>query len=611
MPFSLYLLPYHRQQRRIAVVATVGLVSAALSACTPASGHSKYFGKTVPPDGQQLRYISGSEPESLDPQVTTGQPEARILLALFDGLTEYDPQTGQPIPALAESWEPNGDNSSFTFHLREARWSDGTAITADDFVYTLRRGLTPAFAARAAYLAYDIANAQAFNEGAVFVRDAASRMFLKDPEQPSERLTLPGDPVAREKALASPALKEARKGDVVPVRAEDVGVEAPDPHTLVVHMRQPTPFFPKLVAHQFFRAVPRRAIEQYGDAWIQPGHMITSGAFTLAEWRPYDAVVVTKSPTYWDAAQVRLDRITFAAVEDLTTMMNLYKAGEVDATYNHTVPASWIGEVRQFRDYMDAPEAGTEYYLFNVTRAPMNDVRVRRALNMAVDKVALARLRRIATPLTTAVPGTIFPGYPAPKGDAFDPERAKALLADAGFRDPAGRFDPSRFPVSEVELTYNTSQTNRLNAEFVQSQWKQNLGVTIPLKNVEFKTFLQSRAALEYKGAARSGWAADYMDPYTFLSMFVVEGGDNGSGWTSPEFVRIVNDANRQSGPVRRDELLAQAEGILLREQPLLPLFAPGTNWLKKPYVKGMFANPLTMHAWKYVYIEHDPANWD
>jgi ABC-type oligopeptide transport system substrate-binding subunit len=376
-------------------------------------------------------------------------------------------------------------------------------------------------------------------------------------------------------------------------------------------MRQPTPFFPKLVAHQFFRAVPRRAIERYGDSWIQPGHMITSGAFTLAEWRPYDAIVVTKSPSYWDAARVTLDRITFAAVEDLTTMMNLYKAGEVDGTYNHTVPPSWIGEVRQFKDYMDAPEAGTEYYLFNVTKPPMTDIRVRRALNMAVDKAALARLRRIATPVTTMVPGAIFPDYPAPQGDVFDPARARALLADAGFRDPAGRFDASRFPVDQVQLTYNTSETNRLNAEFVQSQWKQNLGITIPLKNVEFKTFLQSRASLDYRGAARSGWAADYMDPYTFLSMFVVEGGDNGSGWSSQEFVNVINEANRQPDPAHRDQLLARAESILLHDQPVVPLYAPGTNWLKKPYVKGMYANPLTMHPWKFVYIEHDPAKWD
>jgi ABC-type oligopeptide transport system substrate-binding subunit len=601
-----------RRRSRAAASRSCAVLALVLAAgCSPASGHAKYFGKTVPPDGQQLRYISGSEPESLDPQVTTGQPEARILLALFDGLTEYDPQTGQPIPALAERWEPNDDNSVFTFHLRDARWSDGTPITADDFVFTMRRGLTPAFAARAAYLAYDVLNAQAFNEGGVFVRDHASGTYVMNPASPTERLVLPGDPAAREKALADAALASARNRDYIPVRAEDLGVDAPDAHTLVVRMRQPTPFFPKLVAHQFFRAVPRRAIERYGDSWIQPGHMITSGAFTLAEWRPYDAIVVAKSSTYWDRARVTLDRITFAAVEDLTTMMNLYKAGEVDGTFNHTVPPSWISEVRQFKDYMDAPEAGTEYYLFNVTKPPMTDVRVRRALNMAVDKVALARLRRIATPVTTVVPGAIFPDYPAPHGDGFDPARAKALLADAGFRDDAGRFDASRFPVDQVQLTYNTSETNRLNAEFVQSQWKQNLGITIPLKNVEFKTFLQSRASLDYRGAARSGWAADYMDPYTFLSMFVVEGGDNGSGWSSPEFVSAVNEANRQADPARRNQLLAKAEAILVRDQPVVPLYAPGTNWLKKPYVKGMYANPVTMHAWKFVYIEHDPARWD
>src|SRR5215203_3074456 len=176
------------------------------SACSSASGHGTYFGKTEAPEGQQLRYISGSEPESLDPQVGTSQPDARVMLALFDGLTEYDPKTAQPIPALAESWEPNEDNSTFTFHLRQANWSDGTPITAADFVFSIRRGLEPATAARTAYMAYDIVNAQAFNEGATFARDGATGSFVMDPVHPTERLVLPGDQADREKALSSPAL---------------------------------------------------------------------------------------------------------------------------------------------------------------------------------------------------------------------------------------------------------------------------------------------------------------------------------------------------------------------------------------------------------------------
>ncbi|MGE0450696.1 MAG: peptide ABC transporter substrate-binding protein [Vicinamibacterales bacterium] len=606
--------PHPRAARRVERSARLwsALLAAILAAgCSTPAADSPYFGKTVPPDGQRLRYISGSEPESLDPQLTTGQPEARIIVAFFEGLTEYDPKTGQPIPALAERWEPNADNSVFTFHLRDARWSDGAPITADDFVYSLRRGLSPALAARAAYLAYDVAYAQAFNEGGVFVRDAATGQFVRDPADPQWRLVLPGDPEERSRRLEDASLAQARGGTIVPVTGEDVGIDAPDARTVRFRLRRPIPFLPGLVAHQFFRAVPRQVIEKYGDRWVDPGHLVTSGAYLLASWKPYDAIVARRNPAYWDAERVTLDEITFYPVEDATTMMNLYKSGEVEGTFNHTVPASWIDQVRRFRDYQDEPEASAEFYLFNTKRPPMNDLRVRRAFNMAVDKSALARFRRIAKAMTSAVPPGIFPEYHPPEGDPFDPESARALLVQAGFRDARGDYDPARFPVDSVELVYNTSESNRSNAEFIQAQWKQNLGLTIPLRNMEFKTFLQVRGDLDYRGIARAGWVGDYMDPFTFLSLYVTEGGDNGTGWADPEYTRMLNEANRQPDPARRYAMLAEAEALLLRNQPILPLYSSSTSWLKKPYVKGMYPNPITIHPWKYVYIEHDPSKWD
>lgn len=580
------------------------------AACATGSADSEYFGKVTPPVGQEMRYISGAEPESIDPPVSTSQPDARIMMAIFDGLTEYDPKTGQPIPALATSWEPNDDNSAFTFHLRQANWSDGTPITADDFVYSIRRGLAPALASRSAYMAYDISNAQAFNEGAVFARDAATGAWVMDPALPSERLALPSDAQEREKALASPAFAAARGKSYVPVAAEDVGVEAVDPHTLRIRLRQPIPFIPKLVSHQFFKAVPRQAVERWGDQWTKPGHIVVSGAFLLDTWRPYDVLIMKKNPAYYDAAVVKLDTLIFYPIEDLTTMMNLYKAGEVYATFNHTVPASWAKEVKRHKDYMDAPELATESFVFNTTKAPTNDRRVRHALNMAIDKAALARFRQTVKPTSSTVPLNMFEGYPSPKGDTFAPAAAKALLVDAGFKDASGQYDPSRFPASEMEISYNTSESNRSTAEFIQAQWKQNLGITVPLRNSEFRTFLQMRSRLEYRGIARSGWIGDYMDPFTFLSMYVTEGGDNGSGWTDPDFVRLLNDANRQHDPMERYRVLAQAEAVLLDAQPTLPLYNNATNYVKKPFVKGMWANPVTMHAWKFVYIEHDPSKW-
>jgi oligopeptide transport system substrate-binding protein len=530
------------------------------SACTTQAETSPYFGKVEPPEGQVMRYISGSEPESLDPQVSTGQPEARLYVALYDGLTEYHPESGQPIPSLAERWEPNSDNSEFTFHLREAKWSNGDPITAHDFVYSLRRGLSPEFAARSAYLAYYIRNAQAYNEGKA--------------------------------------------------KAEDIGVTAVDNRTLKFTLVQSVPFFPGLVAHQFFRPVPRNVIEKHGQAWTQPENIITSGAFRLQTWKPYNRLILVRNPMFWDAASVKLDQITFYPLEEGTTMMNLYKAGEVDALYNHIPPAAWIDRLRMTKDHMDKPEAAIDYYMFNTTKPPMTDIRVRKAFNMAIDKAGLAAYQRTIKPLTAFTPEDIFPGYPRPIGDPFDAQRARALLAEAGYRDSSGQYDPSKFPIADVELTYNTTERNRQIAEFVQAQWKQNLNLTVPLKNMEWKTFLDYRAKLEYKGVGRAGWVGDYMDPNTFLELFITKTGDNGTGWYDQKYVDTLKAANRQTDQVRRYAMMAQAEKMLLDAQPVIPLATSSTNWMKKPYVKGMYPNPVTIHAWKFVYIEHDPAKW-
>ncbi len=549
------------------IAARVGLlVASALTALscnsTTSAKSALYFGKIEPPQGQVMRYISGSEPESLDPQVSTGQPEARIYLALYEGLTEYHPVTGQVIPAIAERWDVNANNTEFTFYLRQtARWSNGDPITARDFVYSLRRGLSPALAARSAYLAYSIKGAQAYNEG---------------------------------------------KG-----RAEDIGIQAVDDYTLKITLTTPVPYLTGLVAHQFFRLVPRKAIEKHGDAWTRPENIVTCGAFKVQSWRAYDRLIVVRDPMYWDAGVVKLDQITFYPVEDTTTQMILYKAGEVDAVYNHTVPYAWVDEMRRLKDYMDKPENAIEYYMLNTKKAPTNDLRVRRAFNMAIDKDALAVYRRVVKPLTAFTPEGIFPGYPQPRGDPFDPEKARALLAEAGYRDANGKYDPKKFPVSDMEISFNTNEPNKQTAEFVQAQWKKHLQLTVPLKNVEWKTFLDSRAKLEYKGAARAGWVGDYMDPYTFLDLFSTEFGDNGTGWSPPEYVAMLREANTEHDPAKRYERLARAEVFLLAAQPIIPLYTSGSDWLKKPFVKGMYANPLTLHAWKYVYIEHDRSKWD
>jgi len=657
------------QEGKVVRLVAFALAAALLAAgCSTQSKNSEFFGKIDPPAGQVLRYISGSEPESLDPQMSSGQPEARIHLALYEGLAEYHPKTMEPIPAIAERWVIDEDASEFVFFLRHnAKFSDGSPITARDFVYTFRRGFRPELASRTAYLGFDIKYAQAFNEGGAFVHDPKTNRFLLATEAPAaagdeaknenasatqpagplteaeqesvsrqelskkgedaapdtdfhhtmhmpERLVVPFDEKDRQKALKNnPKLAALiADKDLVQVTDKDIGAEAVDDYTLRVTLHQSAPYFLGLIPHQFFRVIPEKAVEQYGVNWTKPENIVCSGPFVLKEHKPYNELTVVRNPFYWDAPNVHLDKIVFYPLEETNTMMNLYKAGEVDATYNHTVPASWLKSgMRNAKDYMDAPENAEEFWNINCTKPPMNDVRVRKAFNMAVDKRALADYRVVTKPAFSLIPD-IFHKYPRPKGDDFDPERAKQLLAQAGYRDASGKFDPSKFPANDVEINYNTTESNRQVAEFVQAQWKQNLGVTIPLRNVEWKTFLNMRSNLEYKGFARAGWVGDYMDPYTYLSIFTTKtGGDNGTGWYDPKYNKMLAEANSQADEPTRMAMLAKAESYFLDQQPVITLVINATSWMKKPYVKGMYPNPGTLHAWKYVYIEHDRAKWD
>ena len=590
------------------------LLTAMLSSCAVSGENEPYFGRTVPPSKDVMRYVSGPEPESLDPQVGTGQVEQRIYLALYEGLVEYDPQTLEPIPAIAERWETNTDSTEYTFYLRKnAKWSNGEPITARDFVYTMRRGLDPAFASRGAAQAYYIKNAKAYNDGSVFVQNGGDGEFLNDAEATvPTRLTLPDDEKKRAALLEeNPKLAAEVAGkEFVPVKAEDLGVEAVDDHTVKISLSQPVPFFVKILPYNLFRFVPQKAVEQFGKQWTQAENIVTSGAFKLKEWSPYDQIVVEKNPNYWDAANVRLEQISFFPVEEQGTLMNLYKAGEIDATYNRSVPRGWLFSIEKKKDYQDALEAAIEYYIINTTKPPMNDVRVRRAFALAIDKKLLTVLRRNAKPSSTLIPTNIFKDYPTAQTTDFNPETAKKLLAEAGYADAAGNYDASKFPIDEVAITYNTNEGNKFIAEIVQSQWKRHLDLTVPLKSMETKTWVSVTSKLEYKGFARFGYAADYIDPYNFLSLFAADGGDNGTGWKSEKYVKLLDAANRTLDNQKRLQMLADAETLLLNEQPIIPLTTASTNWLKKPYVKGMYPNALTMHPWKYVYIERDETKW-
>lgn len=635
------------------------LVSLLLDSGCVTSARGRYFGKTEAPKKNVLRYVSGSEPESLDPQISSGQPESRIYMALYEGLVEYHPKTIEPIPAIAKSWEISANLDEFVFHLRDnAKWSDGTPITARDFVYSFRRGFAPETTSRTASLGYAIKYSEAFNAHQAFVKKNGDFLLAKDfaesapvkdvaavgPEtefhkfiRSPERLTVSSNEKERNTQLAAdPKLKAALEGaEFIPVKAEDIGIEAINDYTVRITLRQSTPYFLGLLAHQFFRLVPQKAIEKNGRAWARPENIVTCGAFKVKEIRPYDAYIFERDPNYWDAANVRLDGIEFYPIEDQSTILNLYKAGAIDAFFNHTVPGSWIDEMRNYKDeYLDFPEIATSYYSANVTKPPLNDARVRKAFSLAIDREVLSKFRKVTKPLYFQTPSGVFPEYDKARekvgeeirkqrgispeewektNKQFDPGNARKMLADAGFtvRQNGDAFSCPDFPADKLSITYNSNETNRLIAEFIQAQWKRNLGITIPLKAMEFKTYLPYRNSLQYEGFAISLWSGDYVDPFTFLGLHYGQKNEGGAGFYDADYDKLLDGANAELDPQKRYEKLARAEYFLIDRLPSIPLTINATNWMKKPFVKGLYPNPGTVHAWKFVYIERDRDKWD
>lgn len=537
-----------RSRTRAAMAAISGAALVWMAAACEAP--RKYFGRTTPPADDVFRFVNGAEPELLDPGLMSGQPDGRIARCLFEGLLTPHPRTLEPVAGVARRWEASVDGLSYTFHLRpEARWTTGEKVTARDFAWSWLRVLHPDTPSRYADVFYVIRNARAYKK--------------------------------REIADAS-----------------RVGIHARDDSTLLVELEAPTPYFLQLVTHYPFLPVPRAAVEEHGDRWTRPENIVSNGAFRLVHHRPNDRIVMERSATYWDAANVRLERIIAYSLEDLATTLNMYRAGMTDWNPSGYLPAQYIPYVRPYADYSSGPFLGTYFYSFNVTRVPFDDKRVRRALALAVDRERITKylLHDSKTPWGNVVPPG-FEGYPYPEGVRFDPERAQALLAEAGY--PQGRGFP------KIEILFSTSQDHRKIAEAIQEMWHEHLGIDVALTNQEWGSYMRTTTSLQYD-VARRAWIGDYLDPNSFLFMLRSGDGNNRSGWSQARFDAAIEAAGRELDPARRYRILAEAEAMALDEMPFLPIYAYRTTELVAPYVRGLHPTALDTHSLEHVWFERD-----
>jgi oligopeptide transport system substrate-binding protein len=478
----------------------------------------------------------------------------RIHTALFEGLVTLRGEALKPSPGVAEAWAFTEDGLSVEFQLRaDARWSDGEPVTAEDFVFSYRRILSPQFGAQNANLLYLIKGAEAYHQG---------------------------------------------------LSGQLSGVRALGPQRLQIDLERQTPYFLSLLAHPSWYPVPRHVVMQHGQAhqlgskWTRPGNHVSNGPFRLLEWRLGEVVAVEQNPFYHDHEQVGLKGIRFLPIVDQNTEERAFLAGQLHLTY--TVPQSrvphWLGTEGASRAFLqNESDLGTYYYAFNVREAPLDDLRVRRALHLALDKEQLTRDVRQRGELVAhsfTPPGVA--GYSPPRAAAYAPEQARELLAQAGY--PYGEG----FPV--LTLLYNESDTHRKLAETAQAIWKQQLGISVELQSIEWKALLQRRQRGEFQ-ILRAGWIGDYNDPETFLSLMHSQGTNNHSGWGHDEYDRWLERAASATSPHQRFLALATAEAILLREAPLSPVFHYNRLFLKHPDVQGWTANVLGYRRWQDLWL--------
>jgi oligopeptide transport system substrate-binding protein len=557
-------------------------------------------------DPNTLIIDNSTEPRSIDPGLESSQPDYRITLALFEGLAVYDPKDLSIKPGAAEKWEINADSTVYTFHLRNAKWSNGDPLTAQDFEWSWKRVLDPALGSEyVEQIANYLKNAKPYFKGASADATIKGWSETKADKRLETAASLPpavqkrhAEPLRRllqeekdeaVKASLRLAADEAAKRDDVALN--QVGVVAKDDKTLVVTLESPTPYFLDLAAFFTYFPVHRKTVETHGDAWTKPGNLVGNGPFRLKEWKVKEYVLLDKNAHYWDAANVSDLKLKFLPIENTTTAFNLYDKGRIH--WLTDVPREYIEELLKRPDYFTGPMLTTYFYAFNLKRDVTKNKKVRQALARAIDKQKIVKYILKAGELAAdsiVMPG--LPGYTPATGASFDPNAARKFLAEAGYPEGKG------FP--KIELLYNTQEGHRKVAAAVQEMWRQHLNIDVTVRNLEFKTLLDMQQHLEYD-ISRKGWIADYNDPNTFLDMFTTTNGQNNTGFSNTEYDRLIESASRERDPSHRMKILREAETILMDELPIVPIYFYVTKNMWKPEVEGIYDNVRDTHPYNRI----------
>lgn len=514
----------------------LGLLLLALTTCSRSGGRADFV------------FINSAEAETVDPAKCTDQVSMRLGESLFEGLCRLNAQ-GKSEPGMAERWDVSPDKRRYTFHLRPGVvWSDGTPVTAQDFVHSWQRVLEPETASDYAPQLFPLVNAQAYNEG---------------------------------------TLKDFSK----------VGVRAIDDRTLETTLENPIPYWIDLCAFLTLSPVHTPTVEKYGSGWDRPGKLVGNGPFLLEEWLIDERIRLRKNPRYWDAAHVQFNTVDVLPITEANTALNYFMTGQADLVMDKgMVPVSLVDALKKQEWFHTGMFLGTWFIRANVTKPPFNDPRVRRAFALAVDKKRIVEnITRLGErPAFSFAPPGAGHNYQPPPSPEFDPAAASKLLAEAGF--PGGRGLP------RVEYLYLPLPVEKNIAIELQDMWKKNLGVEVNLVKQEQKVWLASMRELSYQ-LCRSSWVGDYNDPNTFLECFTIGNGNNRTGWESKRYDELIAAAAREADPDKRNGIFQQAEKLLVTDEaPIIPVYHYVGVMFRRDNLMGVESNLIDDHPFRAMF---------
>lgn len=529
----------------LSFISTLLVLAIVAVGCTPKeeTGNNGPANGGAAAEAKVFRMNLHSEPSTLDPALMEDNVSGTLATGIYEGLTRKN-ESGESVEATAEKIEKSEDGKTYTFTIRkDAKWSNGDPVTANDFEFSWKRALDPATGSTYAYQFYYIVGAQDYNEGKVN-------------------------------------------------NADGVGVKALDAQTLEVKLNSPTPYFLSLTS--FYTYYPSHQSVKDNAAWAaDAATIIGNGPFKMSEWQHNTSIKLVPNEYYYDKDQVKFAGVDFTMLADSATELANYEQGNLDYTGKPTgeIPAEQIPVLKESKkdEFVTKGIASSYYYQFNTEEVPFNNIKVRKALSMAIDRQAIVESVTMAGEVPSF--GFVPPGiiglkedYRTEVKDDFfteDVEEAKKLLAEG-----MSELKLDKFP--KTTLIFNTSDGHKKIAEAIAEMWRQNLGVVVGVENQEFPVLLKNRTAMNYQ-IARAGWGADYNDPMTYLDMFVSGGTQNNTGFASPEYDALIKKAGESGDQAERVAAMTEAEKILMDYMPIMPIYYYSNTYMLKPGFKNIF----------------------